>query len=168
MKKLKQSKEISSVVESRDSFLGKKRDKFAPEIPTTKRRTEIDIVQLFVDCDEFCQGTLPELNVVEEVFWQNSRRYGSRRITAELRDQTVVGWHRVRRLMREQGLQAIQSRRFVPRTTDSRHGRRTSPNLLVERAITVDRPRQMWTRSFAGCSINKATRVDPILALHNE
>ena len=42
--------------------MGKKRDKFAPEVPTTKRRTEIDIVQLFVDCDEFCQGTLPELN----------------------------------------------------------------------------------------------------------
>jgi putative transposase len=80
---------------------------------------------------------------VEEVFWQNSRRYGSRRITAELRDQTVVGRHRVRRLMREQGLQAIQPRRFVPRTTDSRHGQRMSPNLLLERAITVDRPRQV-------------------------
>jgi len=38
---------------------------------------------------------------VEEVFWQNSRRYGSRRITAELRDQTVVGRHRMRRLMRD-------------------------------------------------------------------
>ena len=80
---------------------------------------------------------------VEEVFWQNSRRYGSRRITAELRDQTVVGRHRVRRLMREQDLQAIQPRRFVPRTTDSRHGQRMSPNLLLERAITVDRPRQV-------------------------
>ena len=80
---------------------------------------------------------------VEEVFWQNSRRYGSRRITAELHDQTVVGRHRVRRLMREQGLQAIQPRRFVPRTTDSRHGQRMSPNLLLERAIRVDRPRQV-------------------------
>jgi len=42
--------------------LGKKRDKFALKLPTTKRRTEMDIVRLFVDCDEFCQGTLPELN----------------------------------------------------------------------------------------------------------
>jgi putative transposase len=80
---------------------------------------------------------------VEEVFWQNSRRYGSRRITAELREQTVIGRHRVRRLMREQGLRAIQPRRFVPRTTDSRHGQRMSPNLLVEREIIVDRPRQV-------------------------
>jgi len=80
---------------------------------------------------------------VEEVFWQNSRRYGSRRITAELREQTVIGRHRVRRLMRERGLRAIQPRRFVPRTTDSRHGQRMSPNLLVEREIIIDRPRQV-------------------------
>jgi putative transposase len=80
---------------------------------------------------------------VEEVFWRHSRRYGSRRITAELRDQAVIGRHRVRRLMREQGLLAIQPRRFVPRTTDSRHGQRMSPNLLVEREIIVVRPRQV-------------------------
>jgi putative transposase len=80
---------------------------------------------------------------VEEVFWQHSRRYGSRRITAELREDVVIGRHRVRRLMREQGLQAIQPRRFVPRTTDSRHGQQMSPNLLLERASTVDRPGQV-------------------------
>jgi transposase InsO family protein len=80
---------------------------------------------------------------VEEVFWQNSRRYGSRRITAELREQTVIGRHRVRRLMREQGLRAIQPRSFVPRTTDSRHSQRMSPNLLIEREIIADHPRQV-------------------------
>ena len=80
---------------------------------------------------------------VKEIFWQHSRRYGSRRIRAELRDQVVVGRQRVRRLMRAQGLRAIQPRRFVPRTTNSRHGQQMSPNLLVERAIKVDRPRQV-------------------------
>jgi len=45
--------------------------------------------------------------------------------------------------MREQGLQTIQPQRFVPRTTDSRHGHRMSPNLILERAIKVDRPRQV-------------------------
>jgi putative transposase len=80
---------------------------------------------------------------VEEVFWRHSRRYGSWRITAELRDQAVIGRHRVRRLMREQGLQAIQPWRFVPRTTDSRHSQQMSPNLLLERTIKVDRPFQV-------------------------
>src|SRR5262245_11687145 len=89
------------------------------------------------------EGQDPLAPRVEEVFWQHSRRYGSRRITAELRDQVVIGRHRVQRLMREQNLQAIQPRRFVPRTTDSRHGQQMSPNLLLERAIQVDRPRQV-------------------------
>jgi len=80
---------------------------------------------------------------VEEVFWFHSRRYGSRRIAAELRPKAVIGRHRARRLMREQDLQAIQPRRFVPRTTDSNHGQRMSPNLFLERAIKVDRPRQV-------------------------
>ena len=80
---------------------------------------------------------------VEEAFWFHSRRYGSRRIAAELGRKVVIGRHRVRRLMREQDLHAIQPRRFVPRTTNSRHGQRMSPNLLLERAIKVDRPRQV-------------------------
>lgn len=79
---------------------------------------------------------------VEEVFWFHSRRYGSRRIAAELGRKVVIGRHRVRRLMREQDLHAIQPRRFVPRTTNSNHGQRMSPNLLLERAIKVDGPRQ--------------------------
>ena len=66
---------------------------------------------------------------------------GSRRVAAELRAEGQrVGRHRVRRLMREQGLRAMQPRRFVPRTTDSRHGQRMSPNLLRERGLRADRP----------------------------
>ena len=85
---------------------------------------------------------------VSEVFWRHSRRYGSRRIAAELQAESKIegeriGRRRVRRLMRELELEAIQPRRFVPRTTDSRHGHRMSPNLLLERAIKVDRPRQV-------------------------
>jgi len=80
---------------------------------------------------------------VEEVFWFHSRRYGSRRIAAELGRKAVIGRHLVRRLMREQDLHAIQPRRYVPYTTDSRHGQRMSPNLFLERAIKVDRPRQV-------------------------
>jgi transposase InsO family protein len=45
--------------------------------------------------------------------------------------------------MRELELRAIRPRRFVPRTTDSRHGQQMSPNLLLERGLKVERPRQV-------------------------
>jgi putative transposase len=87
---------------------------------------------------------------VEDTFWRHSRRYGSRRVTIELQAELTaegkderIGRRRVQRLMRELGLCAIQPRRFVPRTTDSRHGQQMSPNLLLERAINVERPRQV-------------------------
>lgn len=69
---------------------------------------------------------------VKDIYWRHMRRYGSRRIAAELAAQGIkAGRYRVRRLMREQGLRAIQPRRFVPRTTVS-DNRRASPNLLTE------------------------------------
>ena len=78
---------------------------------------------------------------VRQVFWHHSRRYGSRRIVAELQAQGYhVGRRRVRRILREQQLRAIQPKSFVPRTTDSGHGQRMSPNLLV--GLEVSRPRQ--------------------------
>jgi transposase InsO family protein len=40
-----------------------------------------------------------------------------------------TGRHKIRRLMREQGLRAIQPKRFVPRTTDSSHNLGPSKNL---------------------------------------
>lgn len=70
---------------------------------------------------------------VEQVFWQHSRRYGSRRIHAELSAAGAsIGRHRVRRLMRERGLRAIAPKSFVPRTTLSRHTLGYSENLLLK------------------------------------
>jgi putative transposase len=81
---------------------------------------------------------------VAEVFRRHSRRYGSRRVAAELRvEGQRVGRHRVRRLMQAQGLRAIQPRRFTPRTTDSRHGLQASPNLLRERGLRPAGPREV-------------------------
>ncbi len=80
---------------------------------------------------------------VKEVFWRHARRYGSRRIKEELvAEGLAVGRARVRTVMREEGLRAIQPRSFVPRTTDSRHGQRISPNLLLERK-PVSRPNEV-------------------------
>ena len=62
----------------------------------------------------------------------HKRRYGSRRITAELKAQGVkAGRYKIRRIMREHGLEAIQPKGFVPRTTIS-DNRLASRNLLAE------------------------------------
>jgi putative transposase len=72
---------------------------------------------------------------VREAFWRHSRRYGARRIVAELKAEGIkIGRHRVRQIMREENLRAIQPKSFVPRTTDSRHAGRISPNLLLDSA----------------------------------
>ena len=88
----------------------------------------------------------PEMELatrIERVFWRHSRRYGSRRVKAELRAEGLtVGRDRVRRVMREEGLRAIQPRSFVARRTDSRHGQRISPNLLLNRE-PVTRPNEI-------------------------
>jgi putative transposase len=72
---------------------------------------------------------------VQHIFWEHKRRYGARRIAAELRARgEACGPGRVARLMKQLGLQAIQPRSFRPRTTQSRHPLGYSPNLLVEAA----------------------------------
>jgi putative transposase len=45
--------------------------------------------------------------------------------------------------MLQQGLVAIQPRSFVPRTTDSRHGKRICPNLLLDQPLPT-RPNLVW------------------------
>lgn len=58
------------------------------------------------------------------------RRYGYRRVTAQLRRQGwVVNAKRVQRLMRDDNLLCLPAKAFVPRTTDSRHGFAIVPNL---------------------------------------
>lgn len=81
---------------------------------------------------------------VEAVFYRHRRRYGSRRITAELKARgSKVGRFAARSLMRRLGLQAIAPRRFRPQTTDSRHGVAPAPNLLLAAANAPREPRQV-------------------------
>lgn len=65
---------------------------------------------------------------VETIFWENRRRYGSRRVQEALKEQGLkAGRHRIRRLMQQQDWRAIQPRSFVPKTTDSSHGLTACP-----------------------------------------
>ena len=81
---------------------------------------------------------------IVETFQQHRRRYGVRRIVAELKEKGInIGTYQVRQVMHQNGLKAIQPRSFVPRTTDSRHPYPISPNLLLERSFPMA-PNQVW------------------------
>jgi putative transposase len=72
-----------------------------------------------------------------------NRRYGYRRIAAELRrNGTVVNHKRVLRLMRADNLLALRSRPFVPITTDSYHEWCVVPNLA--RGLVPTGVDQLW------------------------
>ena len=80
--------------------------------------------------------------LVSEVFWENKKRYGARRIVKALASKGVTcSVRRIARLMAEMELVAIQPKSFRPRTTDSRHLLGTSPNLLLdaEEPSTINR-----------------------------
>lgn len=81
---------------------------------------------------------------VVEIFSEHRRRYGVRRICAELKERGIkAGKHKCRRIMHKQGLRAIQPRSFVPRTTESKHPYAISENLLLERTAPV-KPDEVW------------------------
>ena len=68
--------------------------------------------------------------------------YGSRRLTAELRrNGWCVNRKRIRRLMREMGLQRPKKRR-KRRTTQSNHSFPRYPNLVQD--LTITHPDQVW------------------------
>ena len=72
------------------------------------------------------------MDSIKDCYWEHRKRYGTRRIRAALQKSGVkVGRFQIRRMMKEQGLKAMQPKSFQPKTTDSR-GTKASPNLLAE------------------------------------
>ena len=70
-------------------------------------------------------------------------RYGRPRMTEELNELGLrVGQRRVGRLMRQNGIRAVRSRKFK-RTTDSDHTFNIAPNLL-QQDFTASAPNQKW------------------------
>jgi putative transposase len=80
---------------------------------------------------------------VREVFFENRRRYGSRRITIALQNKGFkIGRYLVRKLLKEQNLQAIVAKSFKPKTTIS-NNKLASPNLLQDEANKAVKPKQV-------------------------
>jgi transposase InsO family protein len=76
-------------------------------------------------------------------FATSNETYGAPRMHVELReDGLAVGRHRVARLMRDNGLKALQKRRYK-KTTDSNHGGPVAVNLL-DQDFACDGPDQKW------------------------
>ena len=81
---------------------------------------------------------------IRTIFWRHKHRYGARRIAEELADAKIVcSPKRVAKVLKTQGLRAIQPRSFVPKTTASRHTLGFSPNLLLE-AEDPRRVEELW------------------------
>jgi transposase InsO family protein len=79
-----------------------------------------------------CVNRKKLVDLIKHCYWENRRRYGSRRIKAALERAGIkVGRFAVRSIMLEQNLTAISPKRFVPKTTDSR-GTLAAPNLLAQ------------------------------------
>jgi putative transposase len=79
-----------------------------------------------------------------DIFWQHKRRYGARRIAVEMQARgRPCGVDRVAKLLKIQGLQAIQPQSYQPQTTDSRHALGYSPNLL-QRSPPPSQLNRVW------------------------
>ena len=79
-----------------------------------------------------------------DIFWQHKRRYGARRIAVEMQARgRPCGVDRVAKLLKIQGLQAIQPQSYRPKTTDSRHALGYSPNLL-QRSAPPTQLNRVW------------------------
>ena len=72
-------------------------------------------------------------DLIEAIFRRHRRRYGYRRIAQELSDRGVAcAAVRIRRIIAQRGLCAIQPKNFIPKTSDGRADK-PSPNLLSDR-----------------------------------
>jgi len=81
-------------------------------------------------------------SAIQQIVLEHRRRYGYRRVSAELRRRGMLANHkRVARIMREDNLLAVQPRQFVV-TTDSHHELEVCLNLAYRMKLTgID---QLW------------------------
>ena len=82
-------------------------------------------------------------DLIEGIFRRHRRRYGYRRLAQELSDQGVTcAPARIRRIMAQRGLHAIQPKTYVPKTSDGRADK-PSPN-LISGAPLPSAPDRAW------------------------
>lgn len=143
------------------------------------------------DTETATQASDQQMSVrIEAIFKAHRRRYGYRRVCHELRDQELVcAPSRVRRLMKQRGLRAIQPKNFVPKTSDGK-ANQPAPNLLKDQPLPAQ-PNRVWagditfipthsgwlylavvidlcSRRIVGWSLAKHLRTELVLAALNQ
>lgn len=83
-------------------------------------------------------------SALNAAFWRHKRRYGTRRLVAELQDEGYfIGRRKVRGLMRKNALVAIQPKSFLPKTTQANDSLYRNSNLLLDRD-KVSQCNEVW------------------------
>jgi transposase InsO family protein len=84
------------------------------------------------------------LSRIKQIYQKSKCRYGSPRITVELREQGIVTSRpRVARLMKKTGIRSIIRQKYRVQTTDSNHGYPVAENHL-NREFLAERLAQKW------------------------
>jgi putative transposase len=82
-------------------------------------------------------------DLIEAVFRHHRRRYGYRRLGQELSDRGVIcAPARIRRIMAQRALRAIQPKTYIPKTSDGRADK-PSPNLIAGQPLP-SAPDRAW------------------------
>ena len=109
---------------------------------------------------------LNEKEIIKEIFNENKKRYGYRRITMELRNRGIVLNHKtVQKLMKECGLICL-IRRKKYRSYKGEIGKIASN--VLERNFYAEKPNQKWVTDVTEFAVNdKKVYLSPILDLYN-
>lgn len=82
---------------------------------------------------------------IKKIHKDHRSLYGSPKITQALHKEGIkCGHNRVARLMRQEGIKGVQSKAFIPKTTDSNHQNPVAPNLLANLPEPPSELNQVW------------------------
>ena len=85
----------------------------------------------------------PEQIALKATFMASGQTYGSRRMVKAMRHRGfMIGYYRVRSMMKSAHLIPVWKRKFV-RTTDSKHTGRIAPNIM-QQDFRVSRKNAVW------------------------
>ena len=77
--------------------------------------------------------------MIQDIFFEHRRRYGARRIAIELQSRGESCCRtKVRKIMDQNGLVAIQPKSFKPRTTESRHKLGTALTYFLKELMSCE------------------------------